>query len=377
MSSDSTRRAQQRTGAGSVVLGYKLRLYPNAAKRWMLGALAAYFAREHAESLNRLSATHPQKPVTLRGLQQASTGEFKQRATRRAVLDLQRQRKALLKAKGRCPWPVPLPKLRARLIDAAEVQVPRRACSFDLWVHVEGLARWCQLYAPAKLHDGINRTLALPGAKLNTGAEIFERDGQWYARVSVTVPQPAVQETHGVIGADVGVRAAVTTSDGRVAPSLHPVLRRSRDQLATRQREQQTRRTNGLSQQRQRLCAEARRLVTLAEHTGRAVALENPSRLIRWKQHAARFFGQRVSLLGKLHGVPVVLVPPPYTSLTCSRCGGRATNRHRRMFHCWDCKLTVNADVNASRNIAHEGAAVFRAARSMSAHTSTPMAGVR
>ena len=109
-------------GGGGVVLGYKLKLFPNRVKADMLSQLADHFAREHMAALERLAVDHPQRPITLKGLKQAGTGEFKQRATRRAVLDLQRQRKALARAKGRCPWPVPLPKLKARIIDAAETQ---------------------------------------------------------------------------------------------------------------------------------------------------------------------------------------------------------------------------------------------------------------
>lgn len=353
------------------VLGYKLKLYPNATKRWMLSALAEYFAKEHMASLNRLAVDHPAKPVLLKGLKRAGMGEFKQRVIRRAVLDLQRQRKALARARKLCPWPVPLPKFKARLIDSAEVQQPRKATSYDLWVHVEGLARWCQLCIPAKLHAGINRALAMPGSRLAKSAEIFERDGQWYARVFVHVPPATVTKPQcGFIGVDVGVRTAVSYSDGKQTEGLHQVIRRQRDQLASRQRQLKTRKKNGLSRQCQVLAREARACVTLAARTGRGVALENPSQLIRWKQHAARFFAKRVSLLANLHGVPVALVNPAYTSRTCSKCHSRDCYRHRRAFHCFDCGHTANADVNAARNIAREGTAVFRAAQNMNTGTS-------
>jgi hypothetical protein len=365
----AARRANRPDSA--VVLGYKLKLCPNRVKSDLLALLCMEFGRLHATALERLSGEHPAKPVTLKGLKQAGTGEFAQRATRRAVLDLQRQRKALASRKRKfSPWPVPLPYLQAEILDAAELQKPRHAEHFDCWIHVEGLSRECQLYLPAKFHDALNKSLALPGAMLGKSAEIFRRDGQWYARVSVTVPQPESILTSGVIGADVGVRAAVATSDGRKSRSLHPVLNRTRDKHAERQRRLETRRTNGLSYQRQVLCKEARRLVTLAERTGRAVALENPDRLIRWRQHAARFFAKRVSLLGALIGVPVVLVNPAYTSRICSCCGSRESDRHRTQFHCFGCGHTANADVNAARNIEHAGAAAFRAARSMGTSTS-------
>jgi Putative transposase DNA-binding domain len=341
------------------VLGYKVKLYPNRVKADMLALLTHEFQRLHDDALKRLSDGYPAKAPSLKGLAQAGHGEFRQRATRRAVLALQRQRKALGKAKKLCPFPAPLPALKAELLDAAEVQQPRRARSYDYWVHVEGLSRECQMYLPAKAHAALNRALTLPGARLGTSAEIFRRDGQWYARVSVYVPKPATMPAHGVIGCDVGVRAAVTYSDGRQTKGLHRVIRTQRDRLAGRQRQATTRQKHGLSHQCQVLAREARRCVTLAAKTGRGVALEDPSRLIRWRQHAARFFAKRVGLLASLHGVPVALVNPPYTSLTCSKCGSRDSFRYRRMFYCYACGHTTNADRNASVNIAHEGLAVY------------------
>lgn len=340
-------------------LGFKVKLYPNAAKAQTLALLAAAFGRLHAAALERLGTEFPRRMLTLRGLNQKGRGEFAQQATRRAVLDLERARKALGKVRTFCPYPPTLPYLRTELIDSAEVQQPRKAGEWDLWVHIEGLSRSCQMYLPAKSHGVLNRALALPGAHLSTTAEVFRRNGQWYARVTVRVPLPEVKQPHGMTGCDVGVRAAVTYSDGRQTKGLHRVLKTQRNQLAARQRRLETRKTNGLSYQRQVLAREARRCVTLATATGRGIALENPSRLIRWRQHAARFFAKRVSLLASLIGVPVVLVHPPYTSLTCSRCGSRDSFRYRRMFRCYSCGHTANADVNAARNIAREGTAVF------------------
>lgn len=52
-------------------------------------------------------------------------------------------------------------------------------------------------------------------------------------------------------------------------------------------------------------------------------------------------------------GKTIVRVNPRYTSQTCSKCGHRErNNRHGSIFKCKKCGFQLNADLNASRNIA-------------------------
>jgi transposase len=53
-------------------------------------------------------------------------------------------------------------------------------------------------------------------------------------------------------------------------------------------------------------------------------------------------------------GKTVVYVNPAYTSKTCSRCGQRGA-RKGLVFKCKHCGFELNADLNASRNIASLG----------------------
>jgi putative transposase len=53
-------------------------------------------------------------------------------------------------------------------------------------------------------------------------------------------------------------------------------------------------------------------------------------------------------------GRRVVLVPPAYTTMTCSSCFARAKQRlglAERTFHCSDCGYTADRDRNAARTI--------------------------
>lgn len=252
--------------------------------------------------------------------------------------------------------------LKAELIDSAEVQQPRNAKGFDCWIMIRGTTttpgRNGGFYIPAKRHRAINRTLALPGAQLNESAEVFRKNGKWYARVSVSVPLAEVQQSKGWLGVDVGVRAAVTRSDGYQGPDLRPILKRQRDRRAQHQR-QGIDRSSTTSPSRQVIAREARRAVSVALRSGRGIALEDPKRLMRWKQHAARFFGKRVLLLAAIHGLAVQVIGPPYTSLTCSFCGHvEPGQRHKEAFRCRRCGYTANRDFNAARNICHKATRV-------------------
>jgi putative transposase len=52
-------------------------------------------------------------------------------------------------------------------------------------------------------------------------------------------------------------------------------------------------------------------------------------------------------------GKKVVAIDPRYTSRTCSRCGfQKKVNRNGRAFKCKSCSFQIDADLNASRNIA-------------------------
>jgi len=70
-------------------------------------------------------------------------------------------------------------------------------------------------------------------------------------------------------------------------------------------------------------------------------------------------------------GIGIIKVEAKYTSQTCSKCGhcARANRKTQALFVCKQCGYTLNADLNASRNIrdkAHDfyrescGAAVFQ-----------------
>lgn len=308
----------------------------------MLALLAGFFRRSHSDATTSIAATKEARFPSCKG-----KGEFIGRATRRAYKDYHRSLKAAHKT-GQKFTP---PTLHAELIDAAHVQTPRHAKSFDLWVMVQGVGK---LYIPARKHRAINRALAYPGAALCSQGEVFRKNGKWYCRVGVKIPIPAETPTTEWIGVDVGVRRSITCSDGYQGPDLRPILNKQQQRAADQQRHLHDTEIDSLTSPRQVQAKEARALVSRAQKSGRGIALENPRSLPKWRQWSAKFFAKCILLLAPMASVPVALVHPAYTSLTCSRCGERdSTFRHKTMFRCHSCGLTANADRNAALNIAY------------------------
>ena len=83
-------------------------------------------------------------------------------------------------------------------------------------------------------------------------------------------------------------------------------------------------------------------------------------KLGRWSFGQLRLFLQ---YKGLLNGVPAVVVNPRYTSQTCNVCKhiGKRTAKH---FKCSNCRSHMDADVNASINIATLEGAVNRDGKS-------------
>jgi IS605 OrfB family transposase len=113
----------------------------------------------------------------------------------------------------------------------------------------------------------------------------------------------------------------------------------------------------------------ARRIVESAKSRGKGIAIEDLTdirftsnrrnktfrrKLGKWSFYQLRKF---IEYKAKLAGVQVVIVPPAYTSKTCSNCNhiGKRTNKS---FKCDNCGNEIDADFNASINIASLGAAI-------------------
>jgi putative transposase len=204
--------------------------------------------------------------------------------------------------------------------------------------------------------------------------------GHWYASFVVrraVAPAPAAP---GAIGIDWGVTTTATATDPSFDLPYHGHRRRCAAELARAQRKMSRRRrprghtpSRGYRRARReaaRLHKRAQRQNThaarvwarrvVAEHQTIAVEDFRPrflarSRLARKAADAAIGAAKRELIeRGTRAGRRVVLVPPAYTTMTCSECFARAKQRlglAERVFRCGRCGYTADRDRNAARTI--------------------------
>jgi len=125
----------------------------------------------------------------------------------------------------------------------------------------------------------------------------------------------------------------------------------------------------------------AKDLVSIAKSMRKAIVIErlrglkrssmkNSSRKIRKILHRWSYYDliQKIKYKAKLEGVLIIEVSPRNTSKTCSKCGYVYKRfKNQRLFHCPNCGLVIDRDLNASINIAKKGLEEFR--NKFSSHT--------
>ena len=234
---------------------------------------------------------------------------------------------------------------------------------------------------------------------------ISKRQGQWYA--SVQVEQEVVQPVHGaksVIGVDLGIAKLVTLSDGTVYASQnsyrHHQARLGKEQCKLAKRKKYSQNWTKQSRRVHRVHARitnVRRdyLHKISDQVCKNHAMiciedlkiSNMSRSARGTRDAPGVNVKAKSSLNKSildqgwyefrrqleyksiwRGGQVVAVDPRYSSQLCSVCGhGSKNNRlSQAMFCCQSCGFTLNADVNAARNILARGIKSMAAGQAVS-----------
>lgn len=200
--------------------------------------------------------------------------------------------------------------------------------------------------------------------------------GQFYLFTTCDIEEPAPIDVEGVLGVDLGIVNIAVTSDGDTHTSEtiernRQRMNRLRAQLQRKGTRSAKRHLKKLRGRQARFQADvnhviSKRIVSCAERTNRAVAIEDLTGIgkrtrVKGKDNRAKrsnwsFFQLRAFLgyKARMIGVPLIAVDPAYTSQRCSECGHteRANRRNQAEFQCVSCGFSGNADHNASLNIA-------------------------
>lgn len=217
-------------------------------------------------------------------------------------------------------------------------------------------------------------------------SDLFYRKGKFYLLATCDVPDEDTEEINGMLGVDLGIVDIATDSDGdrftgadirqyrKKRAAIRASLQAKRNSKASKSTIKNTRRLLRRISKKEQTTSKiinhtiSKRLVAKAKQTRRGIALEelkgirdrtnNRLRKAQKREHNSwPFFQLRAFITYKagLAGVPVVVIPPAYTSKTCHVCK-HIGHRSGKSFTCTNCGTLCDADHNGALNIAAVGA---------------------
>lgn len=207
---------------------------------------------------------------------------------------------------------------------------------------------------------------------------VIKQDGDWYATVAVEFPIKEEYDPEGAIGIDLGIRqiAVLSTPDGSINKFYGDELLERRRELSSRYDAlmEQKAGDNTVSQALQRVSGKESRfmhdvnheiskeIVEIAKHYRYGIAIENlkglregeASKELRRMLHrwAYRDLMDKLEYKAEAAGVPLEYIDPRSTSKMCSNCGEKTDIDRSKQYKCPDCRIELNRDLNAARNIA-------------------------
>jgi len=202
-----------------------------------------------------------------------------------------------------------------------------------------------------------------------TNAQLVIRGNCAFLNVQVKMPDVAVKAVGKVLGIDRGILNVAVCSDNtffdskrlRAVKGRYQYLKRKLQHIGTRSAHRKLQRVSGCE----------RRFVLDTNHCLSKAIVNKPFDVfaleklgISKKKKSGKRFNQMlggwsyaelssfIQYKAENNGKCIVLVNPKYTSQRCSKCGFvHKQNRKGLGFRCGNCGFTLNADLNASRNI--------------------------
>jgi putative transposase len=210
-------------------------------------------------------------------------------------------------------------------------------------------------------------------------SDLAYRDGMWFLSTTIIIEEPPEGEPCGFLGVDMGIVNLAADSDGTTySGAALNGLRVRQERLRKRLQARGTKGSRRLLRRRRRKQARfqrhtnhtiSKRLVAVAQGTGRGIALEDLSgiraRITVRKRERSRHgnwafaqLRQFISYRARLAGVTLALVDPRNTSRECPACGhvAKENRSHRDSFLCVSCGHSGLADTIAALNIQRRAA---------------------
>lgn len=212
-------------------------------------------------------------------------------------------------------------------------------------------------------------------------ADLVYKNGKFFLMQSVNIPDQDIEDVESFVGVDFGLVEIATTSDGTKYNSAELTAYREKRQKV--RSSLQSKGTKGSKRVLKRLSGKERTHGAIVNHTiskaivknaakkGKGIAIENlkgirfsskkkgkkfRSAVGKWSFYQLRQF---LTYKSAIAGIPLVVVPPAYTSKTCSSCL-HIGNRNGKHFTCDNCGHNDDADINASKVISLLGASINR-----------------
>lgn len=208
--------------------------------------------------------------------------------------------------------------------------------------------------------------------------DLILQNGIFFLLCVIDIPDVKKRPSKGVIGVDLGVKNIATTSEGDIFSSVQLEKKRKqyhdhRQRLQKRGTRSAKRRIKIVGNKESRFRKDVNHviskiIVSKAKGTQKGIALEDLTHINKRATVRKAYRNERMSwsfyqlrnyitYKAEQHGVPLFIVPAPYTSQTCSECGHceKANRRSQELFLCCSCGHTENADFNASKNISRLG----------------------
>ena len=213
-----------------------------------------------------------------------------------------------------------------------------------------------------------------------TNAQLIrKKDKNYYLMIQVQKEIPNKTKECNILGIDLGIKKIAVTSDNIFYNSKH--LRNIKGKYQNLKRGLQRKGTKSAKRKLKKISGKENRFVRDVNHciskkivnTNHTVfALENLKNIRQNTKTYNKKLNQKIgnwsftqlqnyiNYKSERLGKNVIFVKPNYTSQQCSKCGHtEKNNRKGNVFKCKQCKYELDADLNASRNIARIGRTDF------------------